>query len=199
MSQLKPSSRESICKFLRILIEMSRNFLVFRVKFQSQICCQHSRSMFFGWIMSIRNCSCTCSTFWSPLIGSSWTFGQFPIKSEKIFKEVIAPFCRGSSPSHFNTTGDSISGISSSIGVLPSHTHFFDRSSCRFCSYKFCWICCTVGFTESMSTSDKRYSFVIIHSHTAKSLTNISSSSDWIWLTFWSFWVHIDQTHVSCT
>ena len=57
-------------------------------------------------------------------------------------------------------------------------------------------ITCAVRFTECVTTRNQCNGLFVIHAHTRKSFANIAARRDWIWISVWTFWVHIDQTHL---
>ena len=57
-------------------------------------------------------------------------------------------------------------------------------------------ITCAVRFTECVTARNQCDGFFIIHAHARKGFANITARRDWIWISVWTFWVHIDQTHL---
>ena len=111
----------------------------------------------------------------------------------------MAPFGRGIGPSAFYTTGNSIRTYSGPIVVLPSKALGFYSCSRRFCFHIFSRICGTMGFTKGMPPGNKCHGFVIVHSHTAKSIADIMCGLYRVRIGIMAFRVYINQSHVGST
>ena len=131
----------------------------------------------------------------NPLVGTSRAFHQIPIVTEQRVKEAVVPFGRGRCPCTFQATADRVTSLSTTKTALPTKALLFNTGSLRFSS-NMCCITSTMSLPETMSPGDERYSLFIIHSHTCKGFTNISTCSNRTWFTIRPFRVYIDQTHL---
>src|SRR5690606_6802124 len=118
MSQLEPSSCESIRKFIRVFEEAPGDLFIDGIDPQRNICRQHGWKLLFGSVKSIGNNFSSIDRY--PLMGAGGAFGQFPFKVEKVFKEVVAPLRWRLRPGYFQSTGDGVCSLSRSIAVGPA-------------------------------------------------------------------------------
>ena len=153
--------------------------------------------MTFCRIMSIWYQTGTCIIFWFPLMCSGRAFGKLPVVTKKIFEIIVAPFCWSSCPCAFQTTCNSIACITTAVSIFPTKALFFNTGSCWLCSNVFSGVGSAMGFTKSVPTGNKCYGFFIIHSHAAKSFTNITGRSQRVWVAVGPFRIYINQSHLN--
>merc|ERR1712230_302691 len=82
--------------------------------------------------------------------------------------------------------------------VLPTEALLLEASSLRLLA-NLRRVTGTVRLTESVTTSDKRNSLIIIHGHAAESGTNVPAGGNGVRDAVRSFRVDINETHVGCT
>src|SRR5690606_8345075 len=116
---------------------------------------------------------CIGSFRWFPLVGSCWTFGQFPFIIEKNPKIIVVPSIWNGCPGSFQAAGNGVVSKPGFKSTYPAFSHVFHSCALWLGAHIFFGIACTVGFSEGMSASNQRNGFVIVHCHSTKSFTNI--------------------------
>mmetsp|Transcript_2538 Transcript_2538/g.5707 ORF Transcript_2538/g.5707 Transcript_2538/m.5707 type:complete len:202 (-) Transcript_2538:593-1198(-) len=154
--------------------------------------------MGFSGIMCIGNSTNTFSISGGPQFGSSRCCCKLPLISKQNVKISIIPFGWTCSPCPFQSRSNCISSLARSKLILPAETLVFQGSSLRL-DADIRWIAGSVTLSECVATSDQSHGFFVIHRHATKGFTDISSCSNRITVSFRSFWVDINQTHLDGT
>ena len=100
-------------------------------------------------------------------------------------------------PCTFKPTGNCVTGVTGTKTVFPPKSLLLNWCAFRGWSEMICG-CCTVRLSKSMATRDECYCFFIIHCHAIKSFSDVDCCCQRIWFAIWTFWIHIDKSHLYC-
>src|SRR3954466_7216009 len=152
--------------------------------------------MALRWIVRIRHRTITRAILRCPLMCTGRTLRQFPVITEQVCEEVVAPLSRRRGPSDLQAATDGVSTKTFPKFVLPSQALILDIGAFWFGTYKLSGNASPVGFAEGVSAGNERDCFFIVHSHAGECFPNVPCRSDRIGLSIGSFRIHIDETHL---
>ena len=81
-------------------------------------------------------------------------------------------------------------------GVGPAHALLLNACGCGLATDILVGVCGAVVLPEGVTTSDKRNSFFVVHSHATKRLADVAGGCDGVGVTVRTFGVHVDQAHL---
>ena len=196
VGQLVPSTRESISKLCRILVESLRNFQVGRIFSQCNICSRHHGRVALVRVVRIRHRISSRAVGGLPLVGSCWALGKLPLVTKKRIEIAVIPLNRGRRPGALKSRGDGVLSFSGAEAVGPSEPLLLDRGTL------WLWpnvsgVSGSVGFTKGVSSGYQCYGFFVVHRHAGKGLANVTSRRNRVWLTVRPLRVHVDKPHLN--
>lgn len=106
----------------------------------------------------------------------------------------VSPLSGGSRPDNLKTTGESVISVTSAKGVLPSKALLLKRSGVGLRADIRARLG-TVGLAKGVATGNQSNGFLIIHTHSAKGLTDIQSRGLGVRGTVGTAGINVDETH----
>lgn len=106
----------------------------------------------------------------------------------------ISPLSGSTRPDNLKTTGEGVISVASTKGVLPSKALLLNRSAVGLRADAVASFS-TVGLAEGVATSNQSNSFLVIHTHAGKGLTDIQTRGLGVRVTVGSAGINVDETH----
>ena len=132
-----------------------------------------------------------------PLLGTRRALNQLIFIVQQQAEIIAIPLGRRRRPAAFQTRCDGIAADTGSMRAEPAKALSRDNRRFWFNTNK-AGITSAMRLAESVTTSRQCDSFFVIHGHTGKSFTHVTSGQGRVGIPARAFGVHIDQAHLNC-
>ena len=195
VGQLEPSAGVGVGKFLGVVEEVARDFLVVGIHAQRQVGGGHVGRMLLVGVESVHNHVLGLAVLGCPLDGACRALDLFPLVLEQHFEVAHIPLSGVGFPSALEAAGGGIGAFASAMGVDPTKTHFVHRRAFGLGAH-FGGVTGTVHLAKGVATGHQCHGFVVVHGHAGKGFAHIVSRQLGVGVAVRALWVDVDEAHL---
>lgn len=174
VGKLEPSLGKDLGELLKVVEEASGDLLILGIESESKIGGQHGRALLLVGVVGMGDD--LGSILGHPLVSTSRTLGELPLKLEEVLKEVVAPLGGSLGPGHLESTGGGVGTLSGLVRVGPAEALRLKACSLGL-GTDVIGGTCSVGLAERVASGNEGNGLLIVHGHTGKCIADVSSSS----------------------
>src|ERR1700678_2850131 len=177
-----------------MLVEVTRDFRVGRVREQRHIGGQHGRLLLLVGVVGVGHGVGARVPFGFPLVRAAGALGEFPLKFEQVVEEPVGPLRGRGGPGNLEAAGDRVAGDAGLVGAAPAEALVFNRRAFGLVG-EVGTRAGAVGLAEGVAARDQRNRLFVVHGHAAEGDTDVFGRTCGVWLALGAFRVHIDEAH----
>ena len=172
VNQLEPSTGVSVGKFIGVVEEVARDFLVVGVHAQRQVGCGHHGGVLFVRVKSVHDHVFGFAVFGKPLNRTGGGGHFFPLVLEEHLEVAHVPGSGVGFPSAFKAAGGGIGALARAVLVDPAKTHFVHGCTFGLRADQGS-VARTVHLAKGMATGHQSHGFVVVHGHAGKGFAHV--------------------------
>src|SRR5258708_35491365 len=150
-----------------MLVEVTRDFRVGRIREQRHIGGQHGRLLLLVGVVGVGHGVGAGVRFGLPLVRAAWALGEFPFEFEEVVEVLVGPLRGLGGPGNFQAAGDRVAGDAGLVGAGPAEALVFNRRSfglVRGVGAR----AAAVGLAEGVAARDQRNRLFVVHGPAAE-------------------------------